>query len=104
MRIATETNPLFEDISELNYSKSEQNDAGDDIDPRAELGSTPSVDSVLDILSRAEKCSDNNLTEDGWNIYVHQTVLDLAIASFVKESDDLVRHILWFVWFPSPQL
>lgn len=62
---------------------------------RTELGNTPSTDIVTDIFLRGKKCSNTAMAEDGWNNYVHQRVLELAMPSIITESDDLVRHILW---------
>lgn len=84
---------------ESNVNDNEMDSGDQETEPRrpsrTELGNTPSTDKVMEIFRRGKKCANTSMAEDGWNNYVHQTVLELAIPSFITESDDLVRHILW---------
>lgn len=62
---------------------------------RSSLGETPSTAAVAEVINRARLCTNNGVAEEGWNTWVHQKVLDLAMPGFIKDSDELVQHMLW---------
>ncbi|KPM42275.1 hypothetical protein AK830_g4267 [Neonectria ditissima] len=60
-------------------------------DERDLVGPTPSPKGVLRILAAAAECSSNGHSEAGWNILVHQRVLELALQS--PDQEEFTHHI-----------
>ncbi|KAH6960056.1 hypothetical protein BKA56DRAFT_680310 [Ilyonectria sp. MPI-CAGE-AT-0026] len=55
------------------------------------VGPTPSPKAVLRILAAAAECSTNGHSEAGWNVLVHQRVLELALQS--PDQEEFKHHI-----------
>ncbi|TQN63910.1 hypothetical protein CSHISOI_11375, partial [Colletotrichum shisoi] len=55
--------------------------------PRARLGPTPSVATVLDIVRTGKRCRDHGLDEQSWNAHVHTRVLSLAFRGIWQDPD-----------------
>lgn len=65
-------------------------------DARDELGSTPSVVAVLDILDKAAECNGHGHHEDAWNKAVYTPVLELAFHESGKRlKDQLITPASW---------
>ena len=62
---------------------------------REQIGTTPSLESVLEILEAAMECSNQMHAEPSWNAEVHHRVLSLALRSSGSTFSQFVNFLSW---------
>ncbi|KAF4922554.1 hypothetical protein CGCVW01_v005219 [Colletotrichum viniferum] len=82
--------PVFQEYAKIGKVPRIGNAAFGNSGQRDALGSTPSVDRVLDLLQEAMRCQELVHTEHGWNCSVHFPLLKLAIHGADGRKKQLV--------------